>query len=56
MILFTILAIIAIVIGLVAIITVGVSAVTMIIAFGDVIVCVAVLVFIIKHLFRKFRR
>lgn len=56
MILFTILTIIAIVLGVVAIVIFGVGGIALLITFGDIIVCIAIITLIARHIFRRIRR
>lgn len=55
MILFTILATILVTLLLFAVIIIGIGGGTFIIVFGDLIVCIAIIVCIIKHFIKKKR-
>lgn len=53
MILFTILAIIAVIIGVIAIVALITGGVAFIVIFGDLIVCVAIIVLLMRWLFKR---
>lgn len=53
MILFIVLAIIALIIGAIAVVTLVVGGTAFVVIFGDLIVCVAIIAFIIRWLIKK---
>lgn len=56
MVLFLILLLITIILAIVTVVAVSIGGATFIILFGDVIVCVFIIVWIMKRLFRRKRK
>lgn len=53
MILFTALLLVILIILAIAVLAIGIGGSAIVLVFGDLIVCIALLVFIFKHLFKK---
>lgn len=56
MILLTILAVIALLVGAIAFVLIALGGTTFIVIFGDLIVCVALIIFIMRKLIKRHRR